>query len=156
MWLKLDSGKYKGKTLPEILFHDPDWFFHAVEDKAFDGSSKQLKAQVQDIDYKARHIKIPNSPNGELAVEYAVHPKTREFMHFNIVPVSRPLPPGSPIKRFPHIDMSIPTRIAKSDKAGCKTLIASLKTHLLGGRSVRISPERREAFFADAANFIPK
>jgi len=28
-WSTLPFGKHKGKTLPQIVFADPDWFFWA-------------------------------------------------------------------------------------------------------------------------------
>jgi hypothetical protein len=30
MWSVLDFGKHKGRTLPWVMFHDPDWFFWAT------------------------------------------------------------------------------------------------------------------------------
>jgi len=34
-WTELDFGRYRGKTLPQVLFTDPDWFLWAVEEGAF-------------------------------------------------------------------------------------------------------------------------
>jgi hypothetical protein len=31
MWSILTFGKYKGKSLPEVILQDPDWFFRAIE-----------------------------------------------------------------------------------------------------------------------------
>jgi len=35
-WSTLKSGKYEGKTLPQVLFKDPDYFFWAIEEGVFD------------------------------------------------------------------------------------------------------------------------
>ena len=36
MWSIIKFGKHKGKSLPEVILHDPDWFFWAVEAHYFD------------------------------------------------------------------------------------------------------------------------
>ena len=30
-WTPLNFGKYEGKTLPQVMFKDPDWFFNGYE-----------------------------------------------------------------------------------------------------------------------------
>jgi len=45
-WSILKFGKHKGRTLPQVLFQDPDWFFWAVENDKFHsptGKFAQLK-----------------------------------------------------------------------------------------------------------------
>ena len=37
MWSTLEIGKHAGRSLPQILFSDPDYFFWAVEKKIFQG-----------------------------------------------------------------------------------------------------------------------
>ena len=56
-WTVVQFGKYRGKTLPQIIFTDPDWFFWAVENDTF--KSAALKAEASDIRRKATRIKIP-------------------------------------------------------------------------------------------------
>ncbi len=34
-WSVVDFGKHQGKTLPQIVFIDPDWFFWAIEESVF-------------------------------------------------------------------------------------------------------------------------
>jgi hypothetical protein len=31
MWTIVDFSKHKGKSLPQIILHDPDWFFWAMK-----------------------------------------------------------------------------------------------------------------------------
>jgi len=40
-WSILPFGKHKGKTLPQIVFTDPDWFFWAMEENVFKGPLKR-------------------------------------------------------------------------------------------------------------------
>lgn len=58
MWSAVDFGKWrsKGKTLPQILVADPDWFFWALDEGVFKGS---LLNQSQKLARRARSIKLP-------------------------------------------------------------------------------------------------
>jgi hypothetical protein len=56
MWSLLKAGKYAGRSLPQILFMDPDYFFWAVKNKVFQG---RLATEAAKLSWKARHIKIP-------------------------------------------------------------------------------------------------
>jgi hypothetical protein len=77
-----------------------------------------------------------------------------KFSHFVVVPREREHHVGSsPAFRGEVIDMSVPRRIAKYDKTGCKSLVSSLKAHLFGSDSARITRKRAEAFFSEPSNF---
>jgi hypothetical protein len=58
MWSKLTFGKHDGKTLPQVILTDPDWFFWAIEKRVFD-NWPALRVEANDILQKARRIKIP-------------------------------------------------------------------------------------------------
>ena len=150
-WSILRFSKHKGKTLPQILFSDPDWFFWAIEENVFKG---QLKDEAERIDARARAIRIPNNTRGKLQAEYFVHRPTGKFGDMEIVPASRPLHQGSsPAFRKDVIDLSVPRNIARYDKLGCRTLLSSAKHVLFGSRSARMTKERCETFFDDPKNF---
>jgi hypothetical protein len=152
-WVELDFGKHKGKSLPQVIFADPDWFFWALENKVFDKRAG-LRSEANLLNARARSIKPPTDEFSDPVVEYLVHRPTMKFGRFEVVPRSRELHEGgSPAFRSDLIDMSVPRRIAKYDKLGCKSLIASLKHYLFGGEAARITRARAESFFADAANF---
>lgn len=152
-WTIVGFGSYTDKTLPQILWSDPDWFFWAVEDDRFDGRGV-LEAEAKDLDYKARNIKIPNNADGALEVEYIIHQPTRKFSDFQIVSADKPIHEGiSPTIRKPLIDMSIPRQICEYDKRGGKALISSLKLYIFGNRSARLTKKRCEQFFDDPSKF---
>jgi len=67
-WSPLNFGKYEGKTLPQVLFNDPDWFFWAVDEGAF-SSRPHLQREANDLVYKASHIRIPDPDNDDLVAE---------------------------------------------------------------------------------------
>jgi hypothetical protein len=151
-WSILEFGKHAGKTLPQIVFSDPDYFFWAVEEGIFKGS---LRREAAILDARAQSILIPNNNAGNLLAEYVVHPPTQKFAHMEIVPASRPQHQGSsPTFQKNVIDLSVPRKIASYDKLGCRNLIASVKYALFGSKSARMSQKRCEAFFDDPTNFV--
>jgi hypothetical protein len=153
-WTKVNFGKHKGKTIPQILFSDPDWFFWAIENNVFENKGKLLK-EAEDINYKAKNIKIPNNDADSLLVEYVVHPPTRKFSHFKIISADLPIPTGgSPTFRSQHIDMSMPRQISKYDKLGCKQLLLSFKFYFLGSKSAKFTKKRCEHFFENENHFV--
>lgn len=153
-WMELDFGKHEGKTLPQVLFSDPDWFFWAVETGVFK-KRMYLKSEVEKIFNRATRIKIPQTGEKTLVVEYWIHHPTKKFSHFDLVPIDRSPHVGSSTTfRSDYIDMSVPRRIARYDKTGCKALIRSLKSHILGGPKVRLTRQLCESFFDEDDNFV--
>ena len=55
-WSAVPFGKYKGKTFPEIIVQDPDWFFWVLP-KLYG----KLAEEAKELARKARAIKIPKS-----------------------------------------------------------------------------------------------
>jgi hypothetical protein len=152
-WSIVKFGKHSGKTLPQIVFSDPDWFFWVIEEKVF---KEPLSREAEVINARARAIRIPNNEAGDLLAEYFVHPPTGKFSHMEIIPASQPKHEGSsPTFRKEVIDLGVPRQIAIYDKLGCKSLLSSVKDVLFGGKSARMTQERCEAFFDDSANFLP-
>jgi hypothetical protein len=150
-WSKLYFGKHKEKTLPQIVFKDPDWFFWAMEDKIFKG---KILNEAREIYRKSRSIRIPKNGSKKLVAEYAVHSPTDKFACMGICLASRPNHVGSSVTfREDVIDLSIPRQIAPYDKLGCKYIISNLKSYLFDNSSYRMTKGRCEAFFEDDGNF---
>lgn len=152
-WTELSLPKHKGKTLPQVLFADPDYFFWGVEDGAFKGP---LAAEAADLHHKATRIKIRQSGPEQLMAEYVIHPGVSKFADLRFVPKSRPKHEGgSQTFRMDHIDLSVPRRISKYDKMGGRMLVAAVKEHYFGSASARMTRKRCEQFFEDKHNFVP-
>lgn len=148
-WSKLTFGQYKGKTLPQIIWNDPDYFFWAIDKKVFSNRGI-LNTQAENLYRKARNIKIPAG----FIVEYVIHPSSDKFSHFEIIPEDRPHHQGSSgTLRKSFIDISVPRMFAPYDKLGCKHLIICLKRFVFGDGPVRLTQKRCEAFFEDESNF---
>ena len=104
MWSTLEIGKHAGRSLPQILFSDPDYFFWAVEKKVFPG---RLTTEAGELAWKARHIKIPKPDPENWCVEYFFTPENK-FSWYHLIEAGRPLHVGSSITmRSNQIDMSV-------------------------------------------------
>lgn len=151
MWLEVSFGKYRGKTLPQIVFTDPDWFFWACEQNAF--KSAVLKKQAADILEKASRIRIPGG--GDSLVEYVIHPGVGKLAAVEVVLADRPAHEGaSPTRRLDRFDLSFARKVAPYDKEGGRVLIDAVKRYVFGNPSTRMTRQKCEAFFDSPANFL--
>jgi hypothetical protein len=110
-WTAIDFGntEIRGKTLPQIICTDPDWFFWAVKESIFIGKGK-LATESEELNYKSRHIKIPQEPGkAKLSALYFVHPFTHDFDH--IVLSTQDYDKGVPFLIKDSIDLSVPFEI---------------------------------------------
>lgn len=154
VWTPLFFGKHKGKTLPQVIFCDPDWFFWAYEDGAFNEKG-HLTEEAEEIYRKATSIKIPHSNDEQKVVEYFIHPDYKKFAAFEIVPKSKPSHNGkSPTIRSSVIDFRIVRKISKYDKLGGNLFISQVKHNLFGNSNYRMTKKRCEEFFNNDNNFV--
>ncbi|WP_421358951.1 MULTISPECIES: hypothetical protein [Agrobacterium] len=150
MWSEMPISKYKGKTLPQLLLTDPDYFFWATEqDDFFRGG---LAKQAADI-LKVRRIKIPKPDPANWRVEYLLTPDGK-FAHFDIVEADRaPHVGSSRTSRSPTLDFAYVRQTRDYDKLGYKHFIKSFKYFYFGSSDVRLNKAKCEAFFDNPANF---
>jgi len=150
MWSEIDFGKWtgKGKTLPQILVADPDWFFWAVENKAFKGSAAR---QAEILARRARAIKIPASYIKTHCVQHWLTP-TGKYARFDLIDKSQGDHHGSSTEvRRDTLNLEFPRRISSYDKTGCKLMMASFKKYWFEGKT--FTKDRVEKFFDDQNNF---
>jgi hypothetical protein len=144
-WSAMPFGKYKGKTLPEIILIDLDWFYWALP-KLYG----QIAKEAHDLTRKARGIKIPSPNRKKLEVEYR-HERDDRFRGFTFVKASSAQHSrGS--TRLPYLDLSQCLR-RKYDKRGGRILLRDFRTHYFG-ENKRLTKKRCEKFFRDRRNFI--
>lgn len=154
-WSIVGFGRHKEKTLPQIIFSDPDWFFWAIEEGLFKNKGS-LDTEAQEVYKKATRIKIPNNDNDELVVEYVFEKSTEKLLHFNTGKFShfKVVPSSSCPSGKKYIDMSVPRQTAHYDKLGYRYLLSSLKYHVFRNKSVRMTKKKCEDFFDDSSNFL--
>lgn len=146
---------YKGKTLPQVLFTDPDWFFYMIEEKKFENKGP-IADEAKTLALKARRIRIPDPRGEDLVAEYGLEPSHRTFAHLELVPRSREAHAGATItERMDVIDLSYPREFKEYDKLGNHLFLLQMKHYLFGRRNYLMTRKRCEAFYDDDRNFVP-
>ena len=143
-WNAVPFGKYKGKTLPEIIVCDLDWFFWVLP-KLYG----KIAEEAQELARRAQAIKIPQRGGKRLEVEYQFD-MDRRFCGFGFVDPSAPYSRCS--ARLRYLDLRWPLR-KRYDKRAGRLMIRDFRTHYFGPRR-RLTKERCEEFFSNDANFI--
>src|SRR6266487_4308557 len=101
-WSAVPFGKYQGKSLPEIIVRDPDWFFWVLP-KLYG----KLAEEAQELARRARAIKIPKRGRRRLKVEYEFD-MDRRFCGFGFVDEGAPYSRWS--TRLQYVDLRWPLR----------------------------------------------
>lgn len=149
MWSPVPFKKHAGRTLPQILFADPDWFFELHARGAFHG---RLKVEADAIYRRARSIRVPDLNGHPRVAEYVVHPLYGRLSGLSLVRSDAPRRSQGERRRV--IDMSYPREHAKYDKLGAQIVVDVIKAEIL--RVLRMTKARSEAFFDDPSNFVER
>ena len=142
----MQFGRYEGKTLPEVILIDLDWFYWALP-KLYG----KIAEEAQDLARKVRGIKIPGPHRKRLEVEYRYERDDR-FRGFTFVKASSSAYHSRWSTRLPHLDLSLCLR-RKYDKRGGRILLRDFRSHYFG-KHKRLTKKRCEKFFSDQRNFI--
>jgi hypothetical protein len=150
-WSVLKFGKFAGKTLPQIVLGDPDWFFWAMEEGLF---WRLMVSESEEINRKARGIALghgagPTAAGVPLVLDVVLDAGGGRVAAAFIVPEDTP---QSGI-RLDRIDLSIARWVCPRDKGGNQILLKVVKKHLFGPRA-RMTRARCDAFFSNGANFV--
>ena len=151
LWTPLQTEKHRGKTLPQVVFSDPDWFFHLHKKNWFDFNHYY---EAEELHQRATSIRIPQADTGEqLEMEYFF--LYDKFDHMQLVAESLPHHRGSSwTLRKDIIDLSVPFLYSRYDKRAGKIIISNLKHIIFGNKSHKMTKERCEEFFNDESNFV--
>ena len=147
-WSPLRFGKHIGKTLPQVVLSDPDWFFWAVGNSTLYGS---LADESFEIAAKATHIKIPKPDPENWRVEYKFYYADNSFVDFSIIAAQTAID-HSLIEIGTHLDLSVARRHKNYDKSGCTQMLRRFRQYYYGGSN--LTKERCENFFYTDANFV--
>jgi hypothetical protein len=152
-WSVVPFGRYTGKTLPEIIVRDLDWFFWMAP-KLYG----RLATEAGDLARKARAIKIPRRLGKKLEVEYRYEfddrsESGRRFCGFAFV--KGEAWPSRWTTRLPYLDLSFPLRTKKYDKRAGRNLIRDFRLNYFG-KHKRLTKQRCEKFFTNERNFISR
>jgi|GEM_PF-655695 len=148
-WTPLDFGKYKWKTLPEIILiqKDANWFFENYKAKAFN-KNKQLKAEAKEMYIRAQNIKIPKFEGKKMIAEYLPHYYTKKFIKINIIPKAEDKRMLDYDQKYV-IDLSYPGQ----NILGRHLLISAIKEYVFQDKNIELTKEMCEDFFSDDKRF---
>jgi hypothetical protein len=144
-WSTVPFGKYKGKTLPEIIVRDADWFFWTLP-KLYGKPAKE----GQELARKAQAIKIPNRYGKHLEVEYRFGMDHR-FCGFGFVKAEAQRSQWT--IRLPYLDLKRPLRGKKYNKRACRIMRRDFRRNYFGEHK-RLTKELCEKFFSNDKNFL--
>jgi hypothetical protein len=68
IWTTIPFGKHQGKTLPQIVIDDPDWFFWILP-----RLYGRLKIEADDLARKASKIKTPRKTLANGSLNFVLH-----------------------------------------------------------------------------------
>ena len=147
LWTTICFGIHANKTLPQVMLHDPDWFFWAYKEGWF-ACNPALAREAELINVRARSIKLPDKYK-DCVVKYFTNNRNK-FYEFMIFPRQEA---DYAVKQSDLIDMSVSHELAPYDKGGYKRFLATMKSYIFGNKSARITMQRAEAFFNDPSKF---
>ena len=145
-WSPLEFGKHKGRTIPWVMLHDPDWFFWAYENGAF---RAWMPREAHEAYYKARSIRVRVEGSPSPWVVYHLHYTSRSLWE---VEIARSWTKSKHKFCLRVIDLGIPRRFRERDKRGARLLLAEVK-RLCFPDNCRLTRKACEAFFDDDSNF---
>jgi len=154
-WTPLKFGKHKRKTLPEVLFSDPGWFFWAVGKQIF--KSKKLAAEAKELNKKSRAVLLPGPHGYDYVVEYDYRDDDNRFIDFKIVKKSQPVcqrPYKCIRKKF--IDFSVVYGLDSRDDDGYEIFLETFKRYYFGDENYQMTKQDCEQFFENDYNFALK
>ena len=141
-------GKYEGRTLPQVLFKDPDYFFWLLREGTLKGA---LAIQAKQLAKKSCRIRIPREPVGAFVVDYFINSEN-QFSCFNIVPKDAYQSPHV-VYRLNHIDFSIIRNHKEYAKGEYRRFLRDFRRVFFGNESASMTKDRCEEFF-DGDNFV--
>ncbi len=168
-WTIVEFGKYKGKTLPQIILNDADWFFWAYEKKILTENKIEKyripKIEVDLIYNRATKIKPKYGTYVKHFLYYdgtswgfdfiSIEEAEKNYKYLiagNIFDKDYKKLDDTDRTILEYIDLSFPRKQKDYDKQSYKIFIKDLKLKLFN--KDRVNKKFIEDFFADKNNFL--
>ena len=145
-WSKLNFGKHAGRTLPQVVLSDPNWFFWAISKDIFVG---KFASEAKTIDHRARNIGIPKRNPKKWEVEYRWDRDGR-FLGFGFIK-AKAVFHARFSSYMPHLDLAYVRQGNIHDIRDCRVLIRDFRCFYFKG--LNLIKRRCEEFFEDEGNF---
>ena len=142
-WTRMPFGKYKEKTLPEVIATDLDYFLHIQPVLKW-----HLGLEGRILLRRLCSIRIPRHLKRHVVEIYFDRGGFRGFSF-----VKRKRSPMHEAVQFDYLDMSLARPGPHWAKRDCQKMIECFRRGYFGARKY-ITKRRIESFFANAENFI--
>jgi hypothetical protein len=152
MWSIINFGRHEGKSLPQILLSDPDWFFWAMDSGVFENRPNLLPEATR-LAVMAKHIKIPRPNPEKWQIRYLIS-HDGKFQTFEIVEAGPEYLDPMHVVLDDHLDLSFPRSLKTYDKLGYKLFLRAFRYYFLGSERAPLTKKRCEEFFEDRSNFL--
>jgi hypothetical protein len=152
MWTIVSFGRHKGKTLPQIILSDPDWFFWAYDKDAF-VNRPDLLFEATRLAFMAKNIKIPKPNPKGWQVRYVIS-QDKKFQAFEIVEAGPEYLDPMHVILDDHLDLSYPRSLKRYDKLGYRLFMRNFRHYFFGTERYSLTKKRCEGFFEDRSNFL--
>jgi hypothetical protein len=143
-WTTLTFGKHRGKTLPQVIALDLDWFLHMAP-KLYGALGKEASK----LSRRLQAIRIPRNVRHHV-VEYL--DRDGHFCRFLFVKQGKPRAHHISLQ-LPHLDLSVAALGRGYAKGECRRMIDCFR-RVYFGENKRLSKRRCERFFDDPRNFV--
>jgi hypothetical protein len=144
LWTPLPFGRHGGKTLPQLIFADPDYFFWGWENDAFACRGFDVE-EVERIHRRATAIRPPYIDGKSQFIEHLTD-DDGVFAGIQLAPAGATSGDST-------LDMSFPRSCKHYDKTGNRLLVRDMKAIWFGDPSYRMNKARCEEFFNDESWF---
>jgi len=156
-WSEMPFGKYVGKTLPQILLRDLD-YFSWLQPKLYG----PLASEARDLRRKATSIRIPDRKGNRRLVQFNFEeggPPAKScaigqrFIGFVLVIADSINVDAKWSTRRSYLDLLLTCRSNSYDKRAGRLMIRDFRRYFFGANS-RMTKDSCEAFFNDESNFV--
>lgn len=150
-WAKVDFGTHKGKTLPEIILQDPDYFIWCI-DKAIFNNHPELVDEADSLWRKMRSIKIPNNENNEMVVDYKIDNEKSEINRIILNGVDTQRDKNT-VHRAGYLDLSFAHYYSNEKRNATIKVLPEIFKIVFGEMKIRPSIVEFEEFLLNEDNF---
>jgi hypothetical protein len=148
----VNFGKHKGKTLPQMVLSDPDWFLWSYANDVF-RNQPDLLLEATRLYFMATNIKIPRPNPKEWQIRYVIS-HDGKFQTFEIVEAGPEYLDPTHVIRDDHLDLSFPRSLKKYDKFGYRLFLRNFRHYFFGDERCLLTKKRCEDIFEKRSNFL--
>lgn len=153
-WTTFNLGCKKERSLPDLAFNDPDYFFWAYKVDAF-STAGVPKDEIKEAYNKATNIRILSDTGEKMYAYYSMIEWQHRFKELRIAPKF-----ASWIKLYKDktimesvINLEYPSMLMKKDKSGYRKMKTVVFDNLFDRNYRRMPKQLCEEFFSNDKNF---